>query len=71
MKEVELDCMGEICPVPVIRAQEKIEELAVGDLLIVLIDHSCSLKNLPDWAREAGHNAMVKVVDPGDWEVIF
>ena len=44
MKEVMLDCFGEACPVPLVKAQNKIAELEVGDVLIVQIDHSCAMK---------------------------
>ena len=71
MKEVELDCLGEACPVPLVKAQNKLKELEVGDVLIVQIDHSCAMKNLPEWAREAGHNVEIDEVDDGEWEVII
>jgi TusA-related sulfurtransferase len=44
--------MGDACPVPLIKAEKKMAELAVGDLLIVSIDHSCAMKNVPEWARK-------------------
>ncbi len=71
MKEVMLDCMGEACPVPLIKTQNKMKELAVGDVLIVQIDHSCAMKNLPDWARGEGHNVEVEEVADGEWEVVI
>ena len=71
MKEVELDCLGEACPVPLVKAQNKLKELEVGDVLIVQIDHSCAMKNLPEWAREAGHNVEIDEVDDGEWEVVI
>ena len=71
MKEVELDCLGAACPVPLVKAQNKLKELEVGDVLIVQIDHSCAMKNLPEWAREAGHNVEIDEVDDGEWEVVI
>ena len=47
------------------------EELAVSDVLIVHIDHSCAMKNLPEWAREAGHNVEIEEIDDGEWDVII
>lgn len=70
MKEVILDCMGEACPIPLVKAQNKIKELAIGDILIIQIDHSCAMKNLPDWARGDGHNVEVDEVADGEWEVV-
>ena len=68
-KEYELDCMGEACPVPLIKLDNKLNELEVGDLVIVQIDHSCAMKNVPEWARKQGHNVEIEEVDDGEWEV--
>jgi TusA-related sulfurtransferase len=67
-KEVVLDCLGEACPVPLVKAQKALEELAIGDVLIVQIDHSCAMKNVPEWARKEGHNVELEEVDDGEWE---
>lgn len=71
MKEVELDCLGEACPVPLVKAQKKLEELEIGDVLIVQIDHSCAMKNVPEWARNEGHNVEIEEVGDGEWDVII
>lgn len=70
MAEYTLDCMGEACPVPLMKTEKKMEELAVGDILIVSIDHSCAMKNVPEWARKQGHNVEIEEIDDGEWEVI-
>ena len=70
-KEVELDCMGEACPVPLIKTEKALEELDAGDVLIVQIDHSCAMKNVPEWARKQGHNVEIEEVDDGEWEVFI
>jgi TusA-related sulfurtransferase len=71
MAERELDCLGEACPVPLIKAQKEIESMEVGDVLIVNIDHSCAMKNVPDWAREAGHAVELEEIDDGEWNIII
>lgn len=71
MKEETLDCLGEACPVPLVKAQNALEKLDVGDVLVVQIDHSCAMKNVPEWAREAGHNVEIEEVDDGEWEVVI
>lgn len=70
-KEFTLDCLGEACPVPLIRTQAKMEELSIGDTLIVSIDHSCAMKNIPEWARKVGHNVEIEEIDDGEWELII
>ncbi|MBU3190185.1 sulfurtransferase TusA family protein [Clostridium bowmanii] len=69
MSEVNLNCLGEVCPIPLIKAQKKLAIMKVGDVLIVEIDHSCAMKNIPEWARKEGHNVDIEEIDDGQWEV--
>ena len=71
MAEFELDCMGEACPVPLMKTEQKMNTLAAGDVLVVHIDHSCAMKNVPEWARKQGFNVEVEEVDDGEWDVII
>ena len=71
MAEYELDCLGEACPVPLIKAEKQLEKMNIGDILIVQIDHSCAMKNVPEWARNQGHNVELDEVDDGEWEVVI
>ena len=70
-KEVVLDCLGEACPVPLIKTEKALAELESGDVLIVQIDHSCAMKNVPEWARKEGHNVEIEEVDDGEWECVI
>ena len=71
MAEFELDCLGEACPVPLMKTEKKLASLAAGDVLVVHIDHSCAMKNVPEWARKQGFNVEVEEVDDGEWDVII
>ncbi len=71
MEEIVIDCLGEACPVPLVKIQNKIGEVNVGDVVIAQIDHSCAMKNIPEWARKEGHNVEVEEVDDGEWEIII
>lgn len=71
MADFELDCMGEACPVPLMKTEKKLASLAAGDVLVVHIDHSCAMKNVPEWARKQGYNVEVEEVDDGEWDVII
>ncbi|MDF2519909.1 MAG: SirA-like [Clostridia bacterium] len=70
-REIVLDCIGEVCPVPLIKAENALKKLTVGDILIIQIDHSCAMKNIPEWAKKAGHNVEVQEPVDGEWEVII
>lgn len=71
MAQYELDCMGEACPVPLMKTEKKMATLTAGDVLVVHIDHSCAMKNVPEWARKQGYNVEVEEVDDGEWDVII
>lgn len=71
MAEKTLDCLGEACPIPLVKAQKAMETMAIGDVLIVQIDHSCAMKNVPEWARGAGHNVEIEEVGEGEWEIVI
>ena len=70
-KEVVLDCLGEACPVPLIKTEKALEKMEIGDVLIVQIDHSCAMKNVPECARKQGHEVELEEVDDGEWECII
>jgi len=71
MSERILDCLGEACPIPLIRTQKALVDLAVGDVLVVQVDHSCAVKNVPEWASKVGHNYEVDEIDDGQWEIVI
>ena len=71
MKEYQLDCLGEACPVPLIKTQKKIESMEIGDVLVVNTDHSCAIKNIPEWANQAGYSCEVEEIDDGEWNIII
>jgi TusA-related sulfurtransferase len=71
MVEKVLDCLGEACPIPLVKAQNEIAKMNVGDVLILNIDHSCAMKNIPDWAREQGYNVEIDEIAEGEWDIII
>ena len=71
MKEIVLDCLGELCPTPLIKTENALKELAIGDVLIVQVDTSCAIKDVPDWVRKNGHNFEIEEISDNEWEVII
>ncbi len=56
MSKETLDLKGLICPLPVIRTQNKIKTLNAGDILVVLCSDPGALHDIPAWCRIHGHN---------------
>ncbi len=59
MQHHELKVHRLLCPLPVIRTQDKIKQLAVGDQLTVYATDPGVMQDIPAWCRINGH----KIVD--------
>lgn len=53
-----LDARGLLCPLPVIRTQDTITNLAPGTLLDVLATDPGTLHDIPAWCRVHGHEVV-------------
>lgn len=58
MTRHELDARRMLCPMPVIKTQNKVKELAVGDILDVVCTDPGALSDIPAWARINGHEVI-------------
>lgn len=64
MSEYTLDAKRLLCPMPVIRTQDKIKTLTVGDVLEVVCTDPGALNDVPAWCRINGHKVLeTKTVD--------
>ena len=50
-----LETTGQVCPFPVIEAEEAMEELNVGDELVIGFDCTQGTQTLPAWAADNGY----------------
>ena len=50
-----LDASGLLCPLPVIRVQDRIKGMASGDVLEVLATDPGTRHDIPAWCRVHGH----------------
>jgi len=58
MSETRLDARRLLCPMPVIKTQDKINELESGDTLIVTCTDPGVLHDIPAWCRIHGHRVI-------------
>ena len=76
--EYTLDAKRLLCPMPVIRTQDKIKTLNSGDVLEVVCTDPGALQDVPAWCRINGHKVLdtkttedevfiiIEVADEGD-----
>ena len=58
MASHELNARNLLCPMPVIRTQNKIKELEKGDELLVICTDPGTLQDIPSWCRVNGHEIL-------------
>lgn len=54
----QLDARRLLCPLPVIRVQDKAKELLPGDILDVVCTDPGTLHDIPTWCRMHGHQIL-------------
>lgn len=60
-----LDCVGLLCPQPLLQTREAMDGLTAGQVLEVLADDPAAEEDLRRFAKRAGHE-VVLVEDRGD-----
>ncbi len=53
-----LDATGLLCPLPVLRAQKALREMASGDIIDVLATDTASVNEFPAFCRQTGHELL-------------
>ena len=69
MSSYTLDARRLLCPMPVIRTQDKMQELAPGDTLVVTCTDPGVKNDIPAWCRINGHE-IITIEESGD-EIII
>ncbi len=65
MSGSRLDARRLLCPMPVIRTQETVQQLQAGDTLSVVCTDPGVKLDIPAWCRVNGHDVLA-IVEQGD-----
>lgn len=65
----KLDCSNLLCPMPVIKTQNALKELQIGDTLEVTCTDPGTLSDIPTWCR-INHQEVMKTIEQGN-QIIF
>ena len=52
------DATGLLCPLPVLRAQKALRDMAAGDVIDVLATDTASVNEFPAFCRQTGHELL-------------
>ena len=71
MSSYTLDARRLICPLPVIRTQQKIETLSDGDELLVVATDPGSMHDVPAWCRVHGHQVRSSEQTDDEYRIVI
>ena len=54
----EIDCLGALCPTPIIQLGKAIKDIATGEVIILKADDPATESDLHAWARMTGNNVI-------------
>ncbi|MDP6101066.1 MAG: sulfurtransferase TusA family protein [Dehalococcoidia bacterium] len=70
--DAELDLKGEICPYTFVKSKLELEELELGQVLRVVVNHRPAVENVPRSMKNEGQEVLgVEQVNDTDWEIII
>tara|TARA_R110002110_G_scaffold20312_57_gene82614 strand:+ start:827 stop:1060 length:234 start_codon:yes stop_codon:yes gene_type:complete len=64
----ELDAIGLLCPLPVLKLRKRLGELAPGDSIRMSADDPAAIIDVPHFCGEAGHT-LVETRQEGDVQI--
>ena len=66
-----LNCLGDMCPVPLLKLKECKALTARGEVVKLVTDHSCSVESITEYCKK--HNLKFTVTEPmnGIWELFI
>lgn len=71
MPEYNLDITGLVCPMTFVKAKLRLEEMAVGDTLVIRLRGTEPAENVPRSLRDHGQTVLeMRDVDDGCMEVV-
>jgi TusA-related sulfurtransferase len=69
--KVVLDARRLLCPLPVIRTQNKVKQLQVGDQLEVVCTDPGVMQDIPAWCRINGHKVLETKAENHEYVILL
>lgn len=64
MTDLRLDCLGMLCPQPVLELARRIRDVEIGDSVVVLADDPAAAPDIAAWCRMRGQEYVGERSDP-------
>lgn len=69
--EYEVDARRLLCPMPVIRVQDRVKGLASGDRVRIFCTDPGAMADVPAWCRVHGHRVLEAREADGEVEILI
>ncbi len=66
----KIDCFGDICPIPLLKMQNELDHIQVGESFMLVVDHSCVIESIKEYLDKRKISFEVDEVINGVWEII-
>ncbi len=69
--DYEIDLKGDVCPYTFVKSKLAMEELEVGQVLRVIVDHLPAVENVPRSMSNEGQEVLeVAPINATDWAIV-
>jgi tRNA 2-thiouridine synthesizing protein A len=66
---MKLNCLGDMCPVPLLKADAAMKQIGRNESIMVVTDHSCTVESLQDHFPRQAYTLVIEEPINGVWEV--
>lgn len=65
---IRIDCLGDMCPIPIMKLMQEEGALSKGKQILLITDHSCVSESVKNYCYS--HHYKVNILEPvnGIWE---
>lgn len=71
MSKETLNTRRLLCPLPVIRTQDKVRQLQIGDVLEVVGTDPGIMQDIPAWCRINGHKVLETIAGDREYTIVL
>ena len=70
-QQIEINAVGDVCPIPLIKAKQAIAALGGAGIVSVLVDNEIAVQNLQKMAAQKGYRAAAETKEAQRYEVVI
>lgn len=65
----KINCLGDYCPIPLLKIKKALSELAPMESVMLVTDHSCVIESIKEHLSHTSFSYVIDEVINGVWEI--